>query len=94
MSSSSEQFPEQYSRTVQKNTKQYIPGPFQEHSHKQIYDQGADVPISRITTRELAGWLAGGIRWLASWLAGGLAGLLRPRKAQRCPERHKEAERG
>ena len=52
------------------------------------------IPTSRITTRELAGWLAGGISWLASWLAGGLAGLLRPRKAQRGPERHREAERG
>ena len=46
------------------------------------------------TTRELAGWLAGGISWLARWLAGGLGGLLRPRKAQRGPERHREAERG
>ena len=51
------------------------------------------LPTSRITTRELAGWLAGGISWLASWLAGGLAGLLRPRKAQRGPERPGEAQR-
>ena len=34
------------------------------------------LPTNRITTRELAGWLAGGISWLASWLAGGLAGWL------------------
>ena len=45
---------EQY-RTVQNNTEHYIPGPLQEHSHKQSYDQGAYVPTSRITTRELAG---------------------------------------
>ena len=61
------------------------------------------IPTSRMTTREpthkqnydqeLAGCLAGGISWLASWLAGGLAGLLRPRKAQRGPERPGEAQR-
>ena len=52
---------------------------------KQNYDQGAHiVPTSRITTRELASWLAGwlgGLRpgnlscaWLAGWGAGWLAG--------------------
>ena len=52
-------------------------------THKQNYDQGGSpqaelrpgsLPTSRITTRELAGWLA-------------LAGWLRPREAQRGPER-------
>ena len=57
-------------------------------------------PTSRITTRELAGWLAGGITTrepvlrFAGWLAGGLAGWLRPREAQRGPERPREAQRG
>ena len=83
--------PEHY-RTEQNNTEQYIPGPFQEQSHKQNYDQGAYVPTSRITTRELAGWLAGGISWLASWLAGGLAGWLA--EAQKGLERLREAQRG
>ena len=32
--------------------------------------------------------------WLAGWLGGWLAGLLRPREAQRGPERHREAQRG
>ena len=71
--------------------------------HKQNYDQGAYIlPTSRITTRELASWLAGwlgGLRpgnlscaWLAGWLAGGLAGwpaeayVERPREVQRGPE--------
>ena len=73
-----------------------------EAPYKQSFDQGGcpqaelrpgSVPTRRITTRELAGWLAGGIttrepvlRW-AGWLAGGLAGWLRPREAQRGPER-------
>ena len=79
-----------------------------EAPHKQNYDQGAYVPKSRITTRELAGWRAGwrtyvrpgnlSCAWLAGWLAGWgagwLAGWLRPREAQRSPESPREAEGG
>ena len=56
------------------------------------------LPTSRITTRELAGWLAGGITTrepvmrLAGWLAGWGAGWLA--EAQRGPERPREAQRG
>ena len=52
-------------------------------------DSYIHTPTSRITTRELAGWLAGGITTrepvlrFAGWLAGGLAGWLRPREAQK-----------
>ena len=70
-----------------------------EAPHKQSYDQGGSpqaelrpgsLPTSRITTRELlAGWLAELAGWLAGRLGGWLAGLLRPRKAQRGPERHR-----
>ena len=61
-----------------------------EAPYKQNFDQGGSpqaelrpgtLPTSRITTRELAGWLAGGITtrepvlrlagWLGSWLAAG-----------------------
>ncbi len=51
----------------------------------------------------LAGWLAGSgdydqetchaLGWLAGWLGGWLAGRLRPREAQRGPERPREAQR-
>ena len=51
----------------------------------------------------LAGWLAGwgdydqetchALGWLAGWLGGWLAGRLRPREAQRGPERPREAQR-
>jgi len=65
-----------------------------DHLHQQNYDQGAYIlPASRITTRELASWLAGWLGGLrpgnlsCAWLAGGLAGWLRPREAQRGPER-------
>ena len=76
-------------------------------THKQNYDQGGSpqaelrpgsLPTSRITTRELAGWLAElclydlgacpALGWLAGWLVGWLA------EAQRGPERRREAERG
>ena len=63
--------------------------------HKQNYDQGAYIPTSRITTRELASWLAGWLGgtttrkpvmrlagWLAVWL-GVHRGPERPREAQR-----------
>ena len=82
-----------------------------EAPHKQNYDQGAypqtelrpgSLPTSRITTRELAGWMAGWLAelrpgnlscaWLAGWLAGGLAGWLA--ESQRGPKRPREAERG
>ena len=59
--------------------------------------QPGSAPTSRITTRELAGRRAGwrnydqgtcpALGWLAGWLVGGLAGWLRPREAQRGPER-------
>ena len=71
-----------------------------EAPHKQNFDQGGSpqaelrpgsLPTSRITTRELAGWLAGwrnydegacpALCWLAGWGAGWLA------EAQRGPER-------
>ena len=68
-------------------TTREVPHPqnYDQALHKQNYDQGAYIlPTSRITTRELASWLAGwlgGLRpgnlscaWLAGWLAGGLAG--------------------
>ena len=48
----------------------------------------------------LAGWLAelrpGNLSsaWLAGWLVGWLAGGLKPREAQRGPERPREAQRG
>ena len=63
-----------------------------DHLHQQNYDQYV-LPASRITTRELASWLAGWLGGLppgnlsCAWLAGGLAGWLRPREAQRGPER-------
>ena len=61
------------------------PQKYDQALHKQNYDQGAYIlPTSRITTRELASWLAGGITtrkpvmrlagWLAGWGAGWLAG--------------------
>ena len=56
------------------------------------------IPTNTITTRELAGWLAGGITTrepvlrLAGWLAGGLAGWLP--EAQRGPERPRTEEHG
>ena len=78
-----------------------------EAPHKQNFDQGGSpqaelrpgsLPTSRITTRELAGWLAGwrnydegacpALCWLAGWGAGWLA------EAQRGPERPREAQRG
>ena len=71
-----------------------------EAPHKQNFDQGGSpqaelrpgsLPTSRITTRDLAGWLAGwrnydegacpALCWLAGWGAGWLA------EAQRGPER-------
>ena len=68
-------------------TTREVPHPqnYDQALHKQNDDQGAYIlPTSRITTRELASWLAGwlgGLRpgnlscaWLAGWLAGGLAG--------------------
>ena len=87
-------------------TTREVPHPqnYDQALHKQNYDQGAYIlPTSRITTRELASWLAGGITydqetchalgWLAGWLGGWLAGRLRPREAQRGPERPREAQR-
>ncbi len=72
--------------------------------HKQSYDQGGSpqaelrpgsLPTSRITTRELlAGWLAELVGCQHNWLGVWLAGLLRPRKAQRGPVRPRAAERG
>ena len=78
--------------------------------HKQNYDQESSaqaelrpgsLPTRRITTSEVAGWLAGGItirelvRRLAGWLAGGWqAGWLKPREAQGGPETPREAGRG
>ncbi len=70
--------------------------------HKQNYDQGGS-PQAELKPGSLpgwlVGWLAGGITTrepvmrLAGWLAGGLAGWLRPREAQRGPERPRGPER-
>ena len=64
-----------------------------EAPHKQNYDQSAYPQAELRPGSWLAGWLAELAGWLAGWL-GGLAGWLAPRKAQRGPERHREAERG
>ena len=66
-----------------------------EAPHKQNYDQGAH-PQPELRPGSwllLAGWLAELASWLAGWLWVWLAGLLRPRKAERGPERRREAQR-
>ena len=64
-----------------------------EAPHKQNYDQGAYPQAELRPGSWLAGWLAELAGWLAGWLGGWLAGLLRPRKAQKGPERPREAQR-
>ena len=69
-------------------------------THKQNYDQGGSLCTSRSTTREPMYVCTHkqnydqGTGWLAGWLGGWRAGWLRPRDAQRCPERPREPERG
>ena len=66
-----------------------------EAPHKQNYDQGAhpQPDLRPGSWLWLAGWLGELASWLAGWLGGWLAGLLRPRKAQRGPEKRREAQR-
>ena len=66
-----------------------------EAPHKQNYDQGAhpQPELRPGSWLSLAGWLAELASWLAGWLWVWLAGLLRPRKAERSPERRREAQR-
>ena len=64
-----------------------------EAPHKQNYDQGAYPQAGLRPGSWLAGWLAELAGWLTGWLGGWLAGLLTPRKAQKGPERPREAQK-